>query len=63
MQNKIITTTQRLCHNGTHACKLADLMQETGATKQQVLNALQYAPFNVRLSKNINHNPLIVIEE
>lgn len=63
MHKKILSEAIRLCHNGTHSCQLQELMRTTGATQAQVMNALDKATFNVRIARNINHLPLIVIDE
>ena len=63
MQKNIISTIVKMCNNGTHSCKLHDVMKTVGCDKKQITDALQNAPFNSRLSRNINDITLIVIEE
>ena len=58
----IIRAVEQLCHNGTHSCKMRDLIQVTGATQQQIMDAIEYAPFTVRLTHNINGLPLLALE-
>lgn len=63
MQQIIINTIRQMCKNGTHSCKLHDVILATSTDTKQVTDALQHAPFNTRIARNINDIPLIVLEE
>ena len=49
------------CHNGTHSAKIADLLKSTGATRQELWEAIKALPVPWRIGENINGAKLLII--
>lgn len=63
MKTKYYTKLQELCDNGTRSCLISKILSELKLSRMELMEILCDAPFSYRLSKNINHSPLLIIEE
>lgn len=63
MNSKYYTKLRELCDNGTHSCLISTILSVLELSRMELMEILCDAPFNYRLSKNINHIPLLIIEE
>ncbi len=61
-KDKIISTIKEMCHNGTHSCKIRDLLEATGATKQELYDAIVSSGLHWRVENNINKLKLLVLD-
>lgn len=52
-----------LCHNGTHSCKIYDILSATGLSKLELWEILKKTQIKWQISENINGIKLLVLQQ
>lgn len=61
-EQQVIKLALSLCDNGTRSCKVYDITDVYPLTQDELINILRKASIRCRISKNVNHIPLLVID-